>query len=50
MHYHQNILRILHIDSLETPSIPKEGTLEKDTAQDSHTMLITTLYFKTNLS
>ena len=50
MHYHQNNLNILHIDSSEIAHIPKNVTLKTDTAQDSQTVLLTTLHFKTSSS
>ena len=34
MHYHQGSLNTLHIESLETGHIPKDGTIKTDTAHD----------------
>ena len=48
MHFHQDNLNMLHIDSLRTLYISDKGTLEMDKAQESQTMFFTTLHFKTN--
>ena len=46
MHYHKHSLNTLHFDSLETAYLPRDGTLEMDTAQDGQTMSFITLFFK----
>ena len=47
MYDHQDSLNTLHINTLETPHIPREGTLTMDTAQDGQTIFLITFHFET---